>query len=150
MEVLLESKFNIELPNVRDVNKGKKRLKKHQFKPNDMVAFKWYGEREIGFVSECYHSKDGWACYRVKSVTRPGCIYYDLQLDDPEDPYCYVSSILSNSLTGGEKELIKKRLERNIKINQPLKETPTETKVDKVELKKAIQKQKDFINGKFW
>ena len=40
--------------------------------------------------------------------------------------------------------------ERNIKINQPLKETPTETKVDKVELKKAIQKQKDFINGKFW
>jgi hypothetical protein len=71
-------------------------------------------------------------------------------LDDPEDPYCYVSSILSNSLTGGEKELIKKRLERNIKINQPLKETPTETNVDKVELKKAIQKQKDFINGKFW
>ena len=115
-----------------------------------MVAFKWYGEREIGFVSECYHNKDGWACYRVKSVTRPGCIYYDLQLDDPEDPYCYVSSILSNSLTGGEKELIKKRLERNIKINQPIKETTTETKIDKVELKNAIQKQKDFINGKFW
>jgi len=148
MVVSLELKSNMELPNVRNVNKGKKRLKKHRFNKNDAIAFKWYGEREIGFVYECYHSKDGWALYKVKSVSKPGCIYPDMELDDPDDAYCYISSILSNSLTDGERELIKKRLKRDIKIN--VIETPKETKVDKVKLKKAIQKQKDFINGNFW
>ena len=41
----------MELPNVKNVNKDKRKLKKHQFKVNDMVAYKWYGEREIGIIS---------------------------------------------------------------------------------------------------
>jgi hypothetical protein len=145
----------MELPNVKNVNKGKKRLKKHHFKPKDMVAYKWYAEKEVGYIMECYHSSDGWACYKIKSASKPGCIYSDMQLDDPEDPYCYISSVLTKSMTGGEKELVRKRIEwsesKNLPNNKPIVEKKAEkVVVDKAELKRAIEKQKDFINGKFW
>ena len=101
----------MELPNVKNVNKDKRKLKKHHFKVKDMVAYKWYAEKEVGYIMECYHSKDGWACYKIKSASKPGCIYSDMQLDDPEDPYCYISSVLTKSMTDGERELVKKRIE---------------------------------------
>lgn len=145
----------MELPNVKNVNKDKRKLKKHHFKVKDMVAYKWYAEKEVGYIMECYHSKDGWACYKIKSASKPGCIYSDMQLDDPEDPYCYISSVLTKSMTDGERELVKKRIEwsesKNLVNNKPIVEKKVEKViVDKTELKKAIEKQKDFINGKFW
>jgi hypothetical protein len=78
-----------------------------------------------------------------------------MQLDDPEDPYCYISSVLTKSMTDGERELVKKRIEwsesKNLVNNKPIVEKKVEKViVDKTELKKAIEKQKDFINGKFW
>jgi len=33
----------MELPNVKNVNNDNRELKKHHFKVNDMVAYKWYG-----------------------------------------------------------------------------------------------------------
>ena len=78
-----------------------------------------------------------------------------MQLDDPEDPYCYISSVLTKSMTDGERELVKKRIEwseaKNLVSNKPIVEKKVEKVViDKKELKRAIEKQKDFINGKFW
>ncbi len=164
----------MELPNVKNVNKGKRKLKKHQFKVNDMVAYKWYGEREIGYISECYVTKEGWAAYKVRSVSKPGCIYSDMELDDPDDPYCYISSVLTKSMTGGERELVLARIEKSknrfpqkpVEVVQSVKPVVKSSKpvvksskpvvadsvepIDKTELKKAVQKQKDFINGNFW
>ena len=39
------------LPNVKNVNKGKRHKKKHQFKIGTPVVFKWYGERDYGHIS---------------------------------------------------------------------------------------------------
>jgi hypothetical protein len=51
--------------------------------------------------------------------------------------------------------LVKKRIEwsesKNLVSNKPIVEKKAEKVViDKKELKRAIEKQKDFINGKFW
>jgi len=141
----------MELPNVKNVNKDNRKLKKHHFKVNDMVAYKWYGGREIGYISECYITKEGWAGYKVKSVSKPGCIYSEMELDDPNDPYCYISSVLTKSMTGGERKLISDRIQKSKKrfLQKPLVKKNIES-IDKDEFKRAVQKQKDFINGKFW
>ena len=97
----------MELPKVRHINKDKRKKKKHHYKEFDSVVIKFYGERHICFVEKLQFSKDKYPTYKVRSVTNPGCIYYDLELDDPDDPYCYVSSTLTKSLTDAELERIK-------------------------------------------
>ena len=158
------------LPNVKNVNKGKRHKKKHQFKIGTPVVFKWMGERDYGHISALTFEKGTKnAQYSIKSTGRMGCIYHTMELDDPDDPYCYVSSILTKSIPNTElqkisdhklgkhlitvvkpsvtKKVVKKKVIK--KVAKPKKES-----VNKSELKKAINKQKDFLNGKvdknFW
>lgn len=158
------------LPNVKNVNKGKRHKKKHQFKIGTPVVFKWMGERDYGHISQLTFEKGTKnAQYSIKAMGRMGCIYHTLELDDPDDPYCYVSSILTKSIPDTElqkisdhklgkhlitvvkpsvtKKVVKKKVTK--KVAKPKKES-----VNKSELKKAINKQKDFLNGKieknFW
>jgi hypothetical protein len=158
------------LPNVKNVNKGKRHKKKHQFKIGTPVVFKWMGERDYGHISELTFEKGTKnAQYSIKSTGHMGCIYHTMELDDPDDPYCYVSSILTKSIPDTElqkisdhklgkhlitvvkpsvtKKVVKKKVIK--KVAKPKKES-----VNKSELKKAINKQKDFLNGKvdknFW
>jgi len=140
-------------PKVKKVNQGKHRLKKHKYKLWDFVAFKWIAEREIGFISEVKTNREGFAIYTVRSVTRIGCIYYDLEVDDPTDPYSYISSILTESITEGEKSLLQERLRNYQTRTRVIPQTQPDRLSDKdvAELGKSIQKQKDFINHKnFW
>jgi len=140
-------------PKVKKVNQGKYRLKKHKYKLWDFVAFKWIAEREIGFISEVKTNREGFAIYTVRSVTRIGCIYYDLEVDDPTDPYSYISSILTESITEGEKSLLQERLRNYQTRTRVIPQTQPDRLSDKdvAELGKSIQKQKDFINHKnFW
>ncbi len=159
------------LPNVKNVNKGKRHKKKHQFKIGTPVVFKWMGERDYGHISALTFEKGNKnAQYSIKSTGRMGCIYHTMELDDPDDPYCYVSSILTKSIPDTElqkisdhklgkhlitvvkpsvtKKVVKKKSVKK-KVAKPKKES-----VNKSELKKAINKQKDFLNGKvdknFW
>lgn len=141
------------LPKVKEVNKGKRRLKKHKYKLWDMVAFKWIAEREVGFISELKTNREGYATYTIRSVSRQGNIYYDMEVDDPTDPYSYISTILTKSISDGERTLIEQRThsyrERigDIPRTQP-KRIPN---VNVRELDEAIKKQKAFVNGeKFW
>ena len=158
------------LPNVKNVNKGKRHKKKHQFKIGTPVVFKWYGERDYGHISALTFDKGTKnAHYSIKATGRMGCIYHTLELDDPDDPYCYVSSVLTKSIPDTElqkisdhklgkhlitvvkptvtKKVVKKKTVK--KVAKPKKES-----VNKSELKKAINKQNDFLNGKieknFW
>jgi hypothetical protein len=158
------------LPNVKNVNKGKRHKKKHQFKIGTPVVFKWYGERDYGHISALTFDKGTKnAHYSIKATGRMGCVYHTLELDDPDDPYCYVSSVLTKSIPDTElqkisdhklgkhlitvvkptvtKKVVKKKTVK--KVAKPKKES-----VNKLELKKAINKQKDFLNGKieknFW
>ena len=150
----------MELPKVRHINKDKRKKKKHHYKEFDSVVIKFYGERHICFVEKLQFSKDKYPTYRVRSVTNPGCIYYDLELDDPDDPYCYVSSTLTKSLTDAELERIKvhandyrARIDRKFRVeNQQQSNGVVNLRVDeKQQLKKQINKQKQFVNGeKFW
>ena len=150
----------MDLPKVRHINKDKRKKKKHHYKEFDPVVIKWYGERHICFVEKLQFSRDKYPTYRVRSVTNPGCIYYDLELDDPNDPYCYVSSTLTKSLTDAELQRIKIKsnehkdsIERkSFRNGSKKKSQPTRrTDVDVRELDDAIKKQKQFINGeKFW
>ena len=165
----------MELPKVKNVNKGKRHKKKHYFKVGDPIVFKWWGERDYGFVSELTTNREGYATYKVRATGRIGCIYSDLELDDPDDPYCYVSSILTNSISDRELGKIKEHKEGKhieVKVSEPKKYSKsksntntnkpskkvvrkrTKKTVNKSELKKAVQKQKDFLNGKvdksFW
>lgn len=150
----------MELPKVRHINKDKRKKKKHHYKEFDSVVIKFYGERHICFVEKLQFSKDKYPTYRVRSVTNPGCIYYDLELDDPDDPYCYVSSTLTKSLTDAELERIKthaneyrSRIDRKFRSeNQQQSNGVVNLRVDeKQQLKKQINKQKQFVNGeKFW
>jgi hypothetical protein len=80
----------MNLPKVRNVNKGKRRKKKHHYKVGDFVAVKWIGEKQLAVISELEYTKDKFAAYKVNSVTCVGCIYSGLELDHPNDPYCYV------------------------------------------------------------
>jgi len=140
-------------PKVKKVNQGKYRLKKHKYKLWDFVAFKWIAEREIGFISEVKTNREGFPIYTVRSVTRIGCIYYDLEVDDPTDPYSYISSILTESITEGEKSLLQERLRNYQTRTRVIPQTQPDRLSDKdvAELGKSIQKQKDFINHKnFW
>jgi len=150
----------MNLPKVRNVNKGKRRKKKHHYKVGDFVAVKWIGEKQLAVISELEYTKDKFAAYKVNSVTCVGCIYSGLELDDPNDPYCYVSSILTQSLSDGEIRRIEKYLENQERLRNPGKQpkvqpqpnrTPNK-RVRKVEgLDDAIKKQKAFVNGeKFW
>lgn len=145
------------LPTVRNVNKGKRRKKKHHFKVGDFVAIKWIGEKQVGVIDELEYTKDKIAAYKVRSITCIGCSYSGLELDDPNDPYCYVSSILSKSLSDGEIRRIKAYEEERVKSRSTGQQTKAESqpnrtsnrRTQKVEgLKEAIDKQKDFINGK--
>lgn len=141
------------LPKVRNVNKDKRRRKKHQYKPYEPIAIKWFGVKELAYVEKLEFSKDGYATYRVRSVTTIGCIYYDIELDDPRDPYCYVSSTLTKSLTEAERTRIQNEIQRSkpktqYYENKPKKQTLSES--EKVSLKKQTKRQKDFINGNFW
>ena len=170
------------IPNVKNVNKGKRHKKKHQFKIGTPVVFKWYGERDYGHISALTFDKGTKnAHYSIKATGRMGCVYHTLELDDPDDPYCYVSSVLTKSISDNEvqkvsdhksgkhlikvpavstpitkkvvkKKVVKKKITKKKitkKVAKPKKES-----VNKSELKKAINKQKDFLNGKieknFW
>ena len=163
------------LPNVKNVNKGKRHKKKHQFKIGTPVVFKWYGERDYGHISALTFDKGTKnAQYSIKATGRMGCIYHTLELDDPDDPYCYVSSILTKSIPDTElqkisdpklgkhlitvvkpsvtKRVVKKKVAKKTVTKRVAK--PKKESVDKSELKKAINKQKAFINGEidknFW
>ena len=163
------------LPNVKNVNKGKRHKKKHQFKIGTPVVFKWYGERDYGHISALTFDKGTKnAHYSIKATGRMGCIYHTLELDDPDDPYCYVSSVLTKSIPDTELQKISdhKLGKHLIKVTTPaITKTVTKKKVtkkkvtkkvakpkkesvNKSELKKAINKQKAFINGEidknFW
>lgn len=141
------------LPKVKEVNKGKRRLKKHKYKLWDMVAFKWIAEREVGFISELKTNRDGYATYTIRSVSRQGNIYSDMEVDDPTDPYSYISSILTKSISDGERALIEQRTHSHReRIGDIPRTQPNRiSNVDAVELDKAIKKQKAFLNGeKFW
>ena len=151
----------MELPKVRHINKDKRKKRKHHYKEYDPVVIKFYGERHICFVEKLEFTKDKLPTYRVRSVTNPGCIYYELELDDPDDPYCYVSSTLTKSLTDAELQRIREkadehrgRFERKLpKKNQQQPNVTANLRVDeKQQLKKQIQKQKSFVNGEksFW
>jgi hypothetical protein len=145
----------MRLPNVRNVNKGKRRKKKHHYKVGDFVAVKWIGEKQLAVIDELQFTKDKIATYNVRSITCIGCIYSGLQLDDPDDPYCYVSSILTKSLSDGEVRRIKVYEDERVVRLSKLKSKTTQTRnkrVTKVDgLDTAIKKQKAFINGeKFW
>ena len=150
----------MELPKVRHINKDKRKKKKHHYKEFDSVVIKFYGERHICFVEKLQFSKDKYPTYRVRSVTNPGCIYYDLELDDPDDPYCYVSSTLTKSLTDAELERIRvhaneyrTRIDRKFRVeNQQQSNGVVNLRTDeKQQLKKQINKQKQFVNGeKYW
>ena len=163
------------LPNVKNVNKGKRHKKKHQFKIGTPVVFKWMGERDYGHISALTFEKGTKnAQYSIKSTGRMGCIYHTMELDDPDDPYCYVSSILTKSIPNTElqkisdhklgkhlitvvkpsvtKKVVKKKVAKKKVIKKVAK--PKKESVNKSELKKAINKQKDFLNGNvdksFW
>jgi len=163
------------LPNVKNVNKGKRHKKKHQFKIGTPVVFKWMGERDYGHISALTFEKGTKnAQYSIKSTGRMGCIYHTLELDDPDDPYCYVSSILTKSIPDTElqkisdhklgkhlitvvkpsvtKKVVKKKVAKKTVTKRVAK--PKKESVNKSELKKAINKQKDFLNGNvdksFW
>ena len=149
----------MRLPNVRNVNKGKRKKKKHHYKVGDFVAVKWIGEKQLAVIDELEFTKDKIATYKVRSISNIGCSYSGLELDDPEDPYCYVSSILTKSLSDGEIRRIKTyEEERNNRIDnlkskvQPQPNRTPNKRVRKVEgLDAAIKKQKAFVNGeKFW
>jgi len=149
----------MQLPNVRNVNKGKRKKKKHHYKVGDFVAVKWIGEKQLAVIDELTFTKDKIATYKVRSISCVGCIYSGLELDDPEDPYCYVSSTLTKSLSDGEIRRIETyENERKIRINSLKSQTksqPNRTsnkRTSKLEgLEEAIKNQKDFINGKkFW
>ena len=150
----------MRLPNVRNVNKGKRKKKKHHYKVGDFVAVKWIGEKQLAVIDELDTTKNGIATYKVRSISNVGCSYSGLELDDPEDPYCYVSSVLTKSLSDGEIRRIKTYEEERVKSRSTGQQTKVESqpnrtpnrRTQKVEgLKEAIDKQKDFINGKkFW
>jgi hypothetical protein len=143
----------MSIPKVKEVNKGKRRLKKHKYKLWDMVAFKWIAEREIGFISELKTNREGFATYTIRSVSRQGNIYSDMEVDDPTDPYSYISTILTKSITDGERTLVQQRTTAHRqRIGDLPKPQPNGIpNVDVDELDKAIKKQKAFVNGeKFW
>ena len=149
----------MKLPNVRNVNTGKRKKKKHHYKVGDFVAVKWIGEKQLAVIDELEFTKDKIATYKVRSITCVGCSYSGLELDDPDDPYCYVSSTLTKSLSDGEIRRIKAHEEeritrlRNLKSKvQPQPNRTPNKRVRKVEgLDDAIKKQKAFVNGeKFW
>lgn len=140
------------LPKVKNVNKGKYRLKKHKYKLWDIVVFKWIGEREVGFISDLKTNREGFPTYTIRSVSKPGCIYYDLEVDDPTDPYCYISTILTDSITDGEKTLAAERLNSHKGRTNVVSETQPKrlSNQELSELDKQINKQKDFLDEKFW
>ena len=51
----------MHVPNVKNVNLGKRHKKKHYFKVGDPIVFKWWGERDYGFVSQLTKNKEGYA-----------------------------------------------------------------------------------------
>ena len=105
----------MRLPTVRNVNKGKRKKKKHHYKVGDFVAVKWIGEKQLAVIDELEFTKDKIATYKVRSITCIGCSYSGLELDDPDDPYCYVSSTLTKSLSDGEIRRIKTYEEERVK-----------------------------------
>lgn len=118
----------------------------------DIVVLKWIGEREIGFISELKTNREGFATYTIRSVSKQGCIYYDLEVDDPTDPYCYISIILTESITDGEKTLAKERLHSHQGRTNVVSETQPNrlSNQERSELDNQINKQKDFLDEKFW
>jgi len=167
------------LVNIKNVNKGKRHKKKHQFKVGESVVFKWYGERDYGYISNLTFDKETKnAHYSIKATGRIGCVYHTLELDNPDDPYCYVSSVLTKSISDNEVQKISdhksgKHLVKVPAVSTPITKTvvkklvkstkkkivkkvakPKKESVNKSELKNAINKQKDFLNGKikknFW
>jgi hypothetical protein len=84
-----------------------------------------------------------------------------LELDDPDDPYCYVSSKLTQSLTDVELKKInsyaseyKQRVGKPItpKVKQQSNVVVNLRADEKAQLKKEIQKQTAFVNANknFW
>ena len=140
------------LPKVKNVNKGKYRLKKHKYKLWDIVVLKWIGEREIGFISELKMNREGFATYTIRSVSKQACIYYDLEVDDPTDPYCYVSTILTENITDGEKTLATERIQSYKTRTNVVSETQPKrlSNDERSELDKQINKQKEFLDENFW
>ncbi len=79
----------------------------HQMDPAAKAFIEQYGSDEL--LGNYERWKGFKAAYDLIHESKPGCIYSDMQLDDPEDPYCYISSVLTKSMTDGERELVKKR-----------------------------------------
>ena len=150
----------MELPKVRNVNKGKRKKRKHHYKVGDFVAVKWIGEKQLAVIDELDWSKDKLPTYKVRSITCVGCIYSGLELDDPEDPYCYVSSTLTKSLSDGEIRRIETHEKERGRIRSQGQQLKTKSQPNRTTTKRtskvtglsdAIEKQKAFINGeKFW
>jgi hypothetical protein len=146
----------MELPKVRNLNKGKRRRKKHKYKVNDAVAIKWMGEREFGFIEALTFDKEKYATYSIRSLSTPGCIYHDIHIDDPLDLYCYISSELTDTIKTDEVNKVleylaeRKRKNTPVTIKKIIKNTKS-TKNTKREIDIVFEQQKDFLNHKnFW
>jgi hypothetical protein len=156
---------------VRNVNKEKRRKRKHHYDVNTPVVFKWCGYRDYGYISELTKSKDGFATYTIRATGLIGCIYYEMEVDDPNDPYSFISSILTKSIKDQEIFNVKLQQHQRSDIGSPsltgdsysiTKEKPVrarkKSKTVKVkstsdDTSAAIKKQKDFLSGnvnKFW
>lgn len=113
------------MKNVRNVNKGKRRRKKHQYTEGTPVVFKWCGDRDYGFISKLTTIKGGYATYSIRATGAIGCIYHEMELDDPNDPYSYLSSVLTKSIT--DKELAKIAQHKNHRAELRTSGTPGDT-----------------------
>ena len=58
----------MQLPKVRNVNKGKRKKKKHHYKVGDYVAIKWIGEKQLGVIDELDFTKNAITPYIKKTV----------------------------------------------------------------------------------
>jgi len=155
---------------VRNVNKGKRRTRKHHYTIGTAVVFKWDGFRDYGYIGDLTNTNDGYSTYTIRSTGSIGCIYHEMEMDDASDPYSYLSSILTKSISQRELDNISKHKQNRIELtksgtpgeiftrfkvkkNSTTKKKKTIKKSTKSELDAAIQKQKDFIDGsvnKFW
>lgn len=134
---------NTLLPKVHHINKGKRKKRRHLYKKFDPIVFKWIAERQIGYIDALTKDKEGVATYTVKSVTYPGITYYDLQIDDPTDEYCYIAEELTSNISIADKEKINGYLtERGLLYSKPKKK----------KISKRVTNTKNItkVDSKFW
>jgi len=107
------------MKNVQNVNKGKRRKRKHHYNVGTPVVFKWWGDREYGFISELTNTKDGYATYTIRSTKATGAIYNDMEVDDTIDYYSYISTPLTKSIKADEVKKIRFHYEEYLKRTKP-------------------------------